>query len=414
VEFGLAQGGGSSFRERALLDTLRRLMRRPEGWQALLFRPSLWEAARPEFRQVGHALLTEWASRLSGHVFILDDGDAFLFSREEGRENRLLLLRRTLEALFPAHVFSIWSLLEESAQLVAYLASRLTRAPASRSLLAPSSRTAQASRILPAGLGAILQDPVVRLSSNELELAFHLWRPAPGKEKRTESLPAGREGEHFLSLLADALTSRAENGEEPGAFAAAPVFLELAPEHVFTPAFSRLCELAGKQRLRVGALFTLPHLMRNPAMAEQAVEGVRARGLSCALGGVGFGHFADLHPPAFAPDWLLLEGGADLEACDGRELAALLRPLGTDAVVLTGVEDEATLRLGIERGLRLFTGTHAAALAAAARMLACPAASRCTLEACRDRASRLAPARRQGCSEPHRLDLAFTLTAPLP
>lgn len=415
AEFAQARGGGSSSRERALLNALRRFMRRPEGWQVLLFRPSLWPGARPELCRVGHALMEEWASRLAGHVFVLDDGDAFLFSREEGSENRLAAFRRSLEALFPAGVFAIWSLLHDSAQLVAYLASRLTRIPVPRLSPAAVRRPAPLTSV-PDPLGLLVQEPVVGLSESEFQLVLRLWR-APRMETEGGSVPVTG-GEALLSLFARALNAAAaaETGgrTEGGSLSPAPLLLALTPALVLSPPFSHLLGQARRLGCRLGVLFTLPALLRDPHQGEAAVSLLRERNLSFALAGVSLAHFADLHPSALTPDQLLLEAGEELAECDGRELAALLRPLGAGAVILTGVEDETKLRLGLERGLRLFAGAHAAALAAAGRMLACPAAGRCTLQACRDRAARLSPVLREGCAEPRRLDAAFTVTAPLP
>jgi hypothetical protein len=421
ADLGGVVRNGSSAQERALLDALRRMMRRPEDWQVLVFRPALWAEARGPFLRVGHALIEEWASRLAGHAFILDDGDAFLFSREEGEENRLAALRRMLETLFPPTVFAHWSLIRDSAQLVAYLAARLTRMPAPRLIpeAARHSARLEAHRALADPLEGLVQEPVVRLDESGLELVFRLWRPRPQPTWGRNGMGA----EERLGLYARALARSAPppgNGggakSEPVAPAPVPaqVFFALTPAAVLDPAFTRLVDLALGRGIGAGVSFPLDELVREPGAGERALARLHARKIAVALEGVTLSHFADLHPPAFGPDWLLLEGGAGLAECDGRELAALLRPLEPGAVVLTGVNDEETLRIGLERGLRFFGGTHAASLAAAGRMLACPAATRCTLPACRDRAAHLAPLFREGCAEPARLDAALSLSAPLP
>ncbi len=73
-------------------------------------------------------------------------------------------------------------------------------------------------------------------------------------------------------------------------------------------------------------------------------------------------------------------------------------------IVLHHAGSEAALRWGLAHGIRLFQGRHVDQMLAVQRMLACPAASGCTLAQCVVRAGATGLTGRAGCTNLPLLD----------
>jgi hypothetical protein len=125
-ERAAGEGVASLPAERALLEAVRRVMRRPAGWRALVVHVSRLPERRPYHGRIARALLEEAAPRVDGQIHALSSGDLLLFCREDARALRGLVA--VLERLFPENLVSLWSLENEALSLIAYAAGRLSEA----------------------------------------------------------------------------------------------------------------------------------------------------------------------------------------------------------------------------------------------------------------------------------------------
>jgi hypothetical protein len=440
-ERAAGEGAASLPAERALLETVRRVMRRPVGWRALAVHVSRLPERRPYHGRIARALLEEAAPRVDGQIHALSNGDLLLFCRQDARALRGLV--SALERLFPETLVSLWSLESEALSLIAYAAGRLTESVSAPSPPPLAGKAQGPGRLFdpapaPADappLGALVRrESGVRLAQGRMTLGFRDWRVDPAllaasETGREEADPAllryrlgGLDGDLLAALTAaagtglplDPVPHRAGAPAWPGGAAPPPLHLHLSLAGVMAADFPRLAALCQESGVALAIIIAFEEACADPPMLEAARRVIAAAGALFGLGGIQAETFSCAAPAALGPDFLVLDFSPALAERSARDCARLFYPLGGDQVVLSGADGEAALAWGVGRGITLFQGRHVAAMAAAARMFACPSARHCTLGQCIARAAAAAPEGRFGCAEPAMLDGAGPPSDPGP
>ncbi len=428
-ERAAGEGVASLPAERALLEAVRRVMRRPAGWRALVVHVSRLPERRPYHGRIARALLEEAAPRVDGQIHALSSGDLLLFCREDARALRGLVA--VLERLFPENLVSLWSLENEALNLIAYAAGRLSEATQVSSPASLAEKSPGFGRLLdppptpdPPPLAALMRrESGIRLARGRMTLAFRNWRLDPALLAGWDAGGTGADpallrhhlgsldGDVLAALIAAAGTGlpldpvphrahfSAWAGEPPP-----PLHLHLSLAGVMAADFSSLASLCRENGVALAVVLAFEEVCADPKTLEAARRVIATSGALFALDGIHAETFACAAPAALGPDFLILDLSPALAERSARDVSRLLYPLGGDQIVLRGADDEAALAWGVSRGISLFQGRHAAAMAAAARMFACPSAQNCSLGQCISRAAAAAPEGRFGCAEPALLD----------
>lgn len=190
-----------------------------------------------------------------------------------------------------------------------------------------------------------------------------------------------------------------------------PLLLALPPAVVNGEAFVALA-----RRLRDHAAphgeppviaIALAEASADPTGFANAAATLRAGGMRLMLDGVSHHALLLARPEALGADLIALSWSSSLprlSAARQAELQEAIRRAGAGRVVLTGADGEAALRWGRAAGIQIFQGSHAEAMLAATRLMACGGASVCLLRGCQGRAAAATPAGRAGCRSPRLLD----------
>jgi len=417
----LSEIAASQPAERALLETVRRVLRRPSGWVALVLHLSRLADRRPYHGRIARALLAEAVPRGGGEIHALSNGDLLLFcDAQEPSPARLL------ERLFPPALISSWRLETDALDLIAYAAGRLTEMPVTPPPPTPHAAAEPAARVpelfterdaiapqMVAGL--FHRQSGLRLIQGGMQLAFRDLTPdlarlaarAPEAEGAFSDTALRR---HYLAALDPPLLaalSAALGSFSPLDIAAprleATLHLPLSLPGVLSEGFAHLAAQSRRAGVRLGIKLDLAEALTD-AVALEAARGVIAEaGARFVLAGVTAATLACFTPVALAPDLLLLDYSPDLAAMTP-DAARLFGPRGPAHVALRQADSEAALAWGVAHGISLFQGRHVEAMLGAARMLGCPDARACTLGQCIARAGALEPAGRFGCTRPALLD----------
>ncbi len=426
------EGAASLPAERALLETVRRVMRRPAGWRALAVHISRLPERRPYHGRIARTLLEEAAPRVDGQIHALGNGDLLLFCRQGARALHGLVA--VLERLFPETLVSLWSLESEALHLIAYAAGRLTEAVSAPSPPPMAGKIQSLGRLFdpPAPsaaetppLGALMRrESGIRLAQGRMELAFRDWRVDPARLITWDATGAGADpallrhrlgsldgdvlaalgGAAGTGLPLDPVPHRASFPAWPGDAPPPPLHLHLSLAGVMAADFPPLASRLRESGVALAIVLAFEEACADPPMLAAARRVIAASGALFVLGGIHAETFSCATPAALEPDVLVLDFSPALAERTSRDCARLFYPLGSDQVVLRGADDEAALAWGVARGITLFQGRHVAAMAAAARMFACPSARNCALGQCIARAAAADPEGRFGCAEPALLD----------
>ncbi len=183
--------------------------------------------------------------------------------------------------------------------------------------------------------------------------------------------------------------------------------LSISPEIVVKPRFDHFATLCRTIGIGIGIEVPLIAAAAAPAAFAAARTALHHSGFRIVLGGISPQALRLIRPQALEPDLLKLDWTprlARLAEPDQRALATSLAAIGPERVVLQRADTEAALVWGLRQGIRRFLGAHVDAMLAAQRMLACPAASACTLHQCTERAASAAAPGRRLCRNHSLLD----------
>ncbi|MGH7070972.1 MAG: hypothetical protein ACREFO_13315 [Acetobacteraceae bacterium] len=432
-----ARRGG--FAEQLLLDAAHRAVRASESRIAVVLHLARLAppGPQPHHRRIARALLTEAAQRHDGQLFPLGNGDLVLLCRSAATHTHSPddpgALPDTLKRLFarespdPGAMVSLWPLAEEADRLLTYARERTDtgalRSPAEPpraalpETLPPPALQKHALQVLPPAVPELLQrrtaalisrtdgvrpraiQPLFRdisFSPAALEACYAPLDTGPADPWLCRHL-THRSDEQLLALLGAALP-----GTGPLGMAGVPVglafHLSISPQVILRPRFDHFANLCRTIGVNVGIEVPLVAAVAAPTAFTAARTVLHRSGFQIVLGGISYQALRLIRPQALEVDLLKLDWTpklARLAEADQRELAASLAAIGPERVVLRCADTEAALVWGLGQGIRRFLGHHVDAMLAARRMLACPAASACTLHQCAERAiSATAPGRR--------------------
>ncbi|MGH7083259.1 MAG: hypothetical protein ACREFV_12400, partial [Acetobacteraceae bacterium] len=435
--------------ERLLLDAAHRALRAPESRIAVVLHLARLAppGPGPHHRRIARALLIEAAQRHDGQLFPLANGDLVLLCRPPatpaGSADDPGALPGTLRRLFagetpePNTIVSLWPLADQADRLLSYARERSdavaspsipehpsvgpARAalppPLPPSALPPPALPDPVPLAFPPAIPELLQRRTAALISLTDGVRAHaieaLFRDisfsaaaldahyAPPGARPADSWLCrhltGRFDEQLLALVEAALP-----GDGPlGMAHATPglaLHLSISPELVVRPKFDHFATLCRTIGICIGIEVPLVAAAAAPAAFAAARAALHRSGFRIVLGGISPQALRLIRPQVLEPDLLKLDWAPKLGRLaepDQRALATSLAAIGPERVVLQRADTEAALVWGLGQGIRRFLGAHVDAMLAAQRMLACPAASACTLHQCRERAaSATAPGRR--------------------
>ncbi len=442
-----------------LLDALDRESRAPQGRIAVVVRLALLPAPgpRPYHRRIARALLDDCAQRHGGHVFRLSGGTLVLLAApraattaDAGPLALPALLARLLhaeEAREPvAEALALGTELPRLRALIDADAAApeepeldeprprnpfaRRRAPAAEPADGPAARgTPDSSALaLSGGIDTLLAfSAAVRLPHHGAPAATPI-RPAWRALRVVPALLAQRlDGAgaadpwlrlHLAQTLAAALVARLDAAWGDGTpldptprRGIPPLLLALPPAVVNGAGFAALAQRLRDQAAPHGdapvIAIALAEASADPAAFANAAATLRAAGMRLMLDGVSHHALLLARPEALGADLIALSWSASLPRLTTArhgELLEAIRRVGPGRVVLAGADGEAALRWGRAAGIQLFQGSHAEAMLAATRLMACGGASICLMRGCQGRAAAATNAGRAGCRSPRLLD----------
>jgi len=435
--------------ERALVDAAERALRAPKGRVALALHMARLKppAPRPHHLRIARALLQDAASRHGGQVFPLRNGDLVLLCVDPDLERRVagsqsspLALPGALARLFGPDapetelLTSLWRLEGQGEGFRAYVAARA--ADQTVAVLPPAEEGAAS----PAGLAALDQvlaeSDVADLLGQQtaIQLAEGRGLPlvarlVPLFRELTISLAALQARQDIAEAIADPflfrtfaarldarmLTALHEDltagGKltRPAVKQGLPIHLNLTLEHLVSPGFARLSQLARRVGARFGIEVNLMEAAADPDLFEYARGLLELAGFPLILDGLDHVGLTMMHVGGLRPALVKLVWSPRLVDAPSPEMSAIdaaIKRLGPGRVVLARAESEDALVWGQSRGITRYQGYFLDAVQAAARMAGCHSAKACSLRQCMTRAGILSAAGRAGCGNPAQLDLA--------
>ncbi|MBN9508035.1 MAG: hypothetical protein J0I21_02850 [Alphaproteobacteria bacterium] len=430
-------------RERQFLDAAERATRFPRERLALVLHLSRLRppGPRPHHRRVADALLRDAAERHEGQVFALGNEDRVLLC-----ETRAVLPPRraaaaavdpvALPALLgrllrpdapdPAALVSLWPLATAAGALLAYAQARLAEAaarspppgdavatPAGLDALGAALRAAPPAALTRQHFAAQLQAP-----ADGAAPLRPLWREITFSLAALEAragTPGQARGDPFLlhhlapefdRRLLGALATALGSGTPLDPLAGAPMHLKLSLATVLDAPFADFAAACHAGGAGLGVAVPLTEAGGDPDAFARARRLAATGGWTLLLDDVP--HLALLltNAAALGARFIRLAWSATLPGLpenEARALAAALRAIGPERVVLTGADAADALRWGAAWGIRRFQGRHVDTALAAMRMRACSAAGACTPQQCRERATATDPAGRRLCRAPRML-----------
>lgn len=432
--------------ERQLLAAVERTARHPRGWVALVLHLSALypPAPRPHHLRIARVLMHDVAQRQDGQSFTLRNGDVVLLCRDESlmspvravsgavpAASPLAALPATLGRLFrreaadAAGLVSVWPLAHEAERLLGYAASRLASSDAAPAddAAAPVAEVVNTVDALlayarPADLiqrqaGVLLVPGTaqqIRPIYQELSFSLDLLEAridAPGQIGRDPFLLQHLANRLDARMLRTLHEDHGRGGPlDPGS-ARLPLYLRLTISGLLSDGFAALAAVCRDVGRPLGAEVLLVEAAADPTGFSHARK--RAGQLGAKLVLDGMSHLALLVacPWLLRPDLLKLDWSPRLPDLPEAERAALgdaIRQVGPARLILHRADSEAAIRWGVAHGIRRFQGRHIDVMLAAARIVACPVASRCSLRQCTERASAAGGGGRASCGNHALLD----------
>ena len=440
--------------ERLLAEAMERACRAPRGRIVLVLHLSRLPppGPRPHHCRVARALLHEAAQRHDGHLFPLRNGDLVLLCRgaellggtQAGVGSGPLHLPDTLARLFrvdapdPALLLSFWWLEKAQDAILAYLRERMADPPAAavavpESVPEPSAILDLEAQIAGAGVTDLMQRQTAvlitagahgRLKPLFREFTFSLATlearlAAAGLERGAVRRDAATADpclfRHFAGRLDARMLDhvRQEVQARPRPPADGPALhLNLTLPAALSPAFESFAAVCHAAGVRVGVEVGLLDACADPNLYARLRQRSRVAGVTLALDGVTRLAMLLTDPARLDADLVKLEWSPTLAERPGAErvaIAAALAAIGPDRIVLQRAETEHALNWGLSQGIRRFQGRHVDAILGAARIVACPHASGCTLRQCVERAAAISAAGRRFCRNTALLDAGAPL-----
>ena len=448
--------------EALLLDALAREARAPQGRTAVVVRLALLPppGPRPYHRRITRALLEDCAQRHGGHVFSLSGGTLVLLATprpgtaaDAGPLALPALLARLLHTEDAREPVAEALALEVALPRLHALIAADAAAPEALDTDEPRPRNPFARRVaasaepaggtpntgapntgaiaLAGGIDGLLSiSAAVRLPhrgappATPIRPAWRALRVAPAL--LAQRLDAMGSADPWLRLhlaqnLGAALVSRLNTAWDDGTpidptprRGIPPLLLALPPAVVNRPDFA-----AFAQRLRDRGVphteptvvaISLAEASADPLAFSNAAATLRAAGMRLMLDSVSHHAMLLARPEALGADLIALSWSVSLPrlvAARNAELQAAIERAGPSRVVLTGADSEAALRWGRAAGIQIFQGSHAEAMLAATRLMACGGAPICLLRGCQGRAAAATLAGRADCRSPRLLDQAM-------
>lgn len=443
--------------ERLLLDATRRAVRAPAERVALVLHLSRLgpPAPEPHHRRIARALLTEAAQRLDGQLFPLGNGDLALLCRAAHSRtpaaNEPASLRSNLARLFggeaagPEAIVSLWPLPGQADLLLAYAAERLAAAEQFGAALrrdaiersrtfsvaippepAPMTGLPDFPEMLQRRTGALVArsggTPSHALRPLFRELAFSpaalSAHYAPAGD--TSSDPwllrhfGGRLEEPLLALIEAALPGSGPIGMAgtPPGFA---LHLNLSTKTIMKERSAHVFRLSRSIGVPIGVEVSLVEAAAMPEAFAAARSVLRRAGLRIVLGTISHQALLLTRPQSLDADLFKLDWSARLARLtepDRGALASAFDAIGRERVILNRADNEEAVLWGLGHGIRRFVGHHVEVMLAAGRMLACAAASGCTLGQCSERAASATAPGRRFCRNLSLLDSGAPSAAP--
>jgi len=441
--------------ERLLTDAAERGLRAPRGRLALALHMARLKppAPRPHHVRIARALLQDAAGRHGGQVFPLRNGDLVLLCADPDLERRApgspaspLALPAALARLFGTDapevemLTSLWRLETEGEAFRAYVAARGADSASPVALIAEEGA---ASATALAALDQALSDSeVVELLGQQTAIQLAdgrnlplVARLVPLFRELTISLAALQARQDVAEAVADPFLFRsfaarldarmlealhedlAAGGKltRPAQKHALPIHLNLTLEHLVSPGFARLSQLARRVGAKFGIEVSLMEAAADPDLFEYARGLLDMAGFPLILDGLDHVGLTMTHTGGLRPALVKLIWSPRLADAPPPQLAAIdaaIKRLGPARLLLARAETEDALVWGQSRGITRYQGYFLDAVQAAARMGGCHSAKACSLRQCMTRAGTLSPAGRAACGNPAQLDTVPRVAAP--
>lgn len=369
-----------------LLPVVRNALAAAPGGVALRLAPAGPLTGPPHRRRAAKALLQDAALSGGGQVFETAAGDLLLLAAAAPAAARAAAVLARLAAEAPPETFTLPA---DNALLLAWAEHARLPPPAHQGPFAQAPGLA--------GLDALLEAvPIGRLLRRWAVLRHAPGRPpavaarhvAVSRTALAMALGPLAPDPDLLRHAADRIAARLPGSlpapDQDGA-AGGPLLLPLPLLGQPGPA------------PRPGLVGVLPlAAAADPAALAERRVALAAAGWGLAIGGLDAAALRVVAPAALPADLLLLRWSPALAE---RAIAAMLRTGSppADRLVLTGCDGPEALDWGRGQGIVQFAGPHVAALLAASRMVACPAASGCSVTQCAGRAAAIEASGRGGC-----------------
>jgi hypothetical protein len=420
-------------------EMLRRVLRRPTGWQLLALHLSVLAPPRGYHLRIARAVLQEAALRHDGQVFSLADGDMVLLCRVSAVDDTAALGEMLLH-LFQADapdggcLLSIWRLERDGDAARHYAASRLATAPLIRSPAQDAAGDPQALAAVEATVRGIrFADLMRRQTAVRLEpsrgsehsrlppvqpLYRELSISVAALERR---IPAARHARadpflfrHLVSGL-DELVLQALLGDLPveaGLLSLEPdcelpLHLNLSVAGILSAGFTRLLQQRSAGLGPLAVEVALLDACADPHGFVRASERLRQAGVGLILDGIGQATLLLVSPAALQPDLMKLDWSPRLlrmPPADRKRIEEALSNIDPARLVLDHADSDAALRWGQAHGIYNFQGRYVDMLQARTRRARCPQGWRCTLDQCAGRAAATDLATRATCHDRAVLD----------
>ena len=406
-----------------LLDTVRRRLRQPDGWVAVVLHLSRLAppAPRPHHRRIARVLMEDVARRHDGLVFAVANGDLLLLCRmgDERRAAPTLrvaspqalpdVLARLLraDAPQPDQLTSFWPLESAGPTLLSYALARVATAsiapiftaellsqPAAIDAMIAAMNGPEVADLLHRQIGVVVAEDGMRPLFREIRFSMAALEARITQVGRIEPDPflsrhlAERLDQRLLGLVMLALGGG--SGLDPEIGASPRLHLNLTLASLRSEAFARLAKALLGRGLSLGVEISVLEACADPDRFEQARSALRRLDMSLILDGVSRQTLRLARVTALQPDlvklaWSPRMAGPEQGQHDAEQ--RLIGELGPARVVLHHADDEAALHWGLKLGIRRFQGRHVDVMLGALRQSACPLAARCSLPQCVERAA---------------------------
>ena len=413
-----------------LRDAVKRALRgQQQDWTALALHLSRLAppAPRPHHRRIARAVLDDAASKTQGQLFTLSNGDlVLLFPTNDGGVG----LATTMASLFsadapdPGLLLSRWTLPEHLEKFIAFLDALPTIVSAPSNVDHDSGLAAvtnlfnsveprrirdlllRQTGVLVTSAGDTRVLPVfreVRFSLGALQARAAASGHITADPYLFRHLIAKLDASMLAATAADLAYDRPLLAGLKGS--AVVLHVNMSLEAVFSSSFDILAEAAHLSSTHVAVEIAILEAFADPDAFSKARARLKEAKFALVLDDVSEHALLVTKPMAFGFDWLKLEWNRQLLQ-SGHKLAAAMKAIDPERIILQQADTEEAVRWGLAHGLRRFQGRHADAILAAGRLATCHSAKDCTLRKCIEREGGATPASRLGCLNTALLDSA--------